>query len=219
VDDRVHDRLAAAGPGAEGGVSMDATMPRQPLRLPVGGAGPRALGWWGMVWVIATEAAFFAYLLFSYFYLASMAVGAWPPSGPPELKLAIPNTVILLLSSGAMIVADRAMRGGSRGRLRIALLVTLVLGIVFLVIQGIEFSHKSFGPGRDAYGSLFFTILGFHGAHVLAGLVMVAFATVVAWSRGDRAARVTLRNVAMYWHFVDVVWLAVFASLYLSPRL
>lgn len=48
---------------------------------------------------------------------------------------------------------------------------------------------------------------------------MVAFATALAWSRGDRAARVTLRNVAMYWHFVDAVWLAVFASLYLSPRL
>jgi cytochrome c oxidase subunit I+III len=172
-----------------------------------------------MVWVIATEAAFFAYLLFSYFYLASMTNGAWPPAGPPELRLALPNTFILLLSSAAMVVADRAMRGGARGRLRLALVATLALGIVFLCVQAVEFSHKPFGPGRDAYGSLFFTILGFHGAHVLAGLVMVAFATALAWSRGDRAARVTLRNVAMYWHFVDAVWLAVFASLYLSPRL
>ena len=190
-----------------------------PVRLPVGGSGPRALGWWGMVWVIATEAAFFAYLLFSYFYLASMTREAWPPEGAPELRLAVPNTVILLASSGAIWLAERGMRGGSRGRLHSGLVATLVLGIAFVAIQAVEFSHKAFGPDRDAYGSLFFTILGFHGAHVVAGLVMVAFATALAWSRGDRAARVTLRNVAMYWHFVDAVWLAVFTSLYLSPRL
>jgi heme/copper-type cytochrome/quinol oxidase subunit 3 len=188
-------------------------------RLPVGGSGPRALGWWGMVWVIATEAAFFAYLLFSYFYIASMAREAWPAEGAPALRLALPNTAILLASSGAIWLAERGMRGGSRARLRLGLAATLALGIAFLAIQAVELSHQSFGPGRDAYGSLFFTILGFHGAHVLAGVVMVAFATVLAWSRGDRPARVTLHNVAMYWHFVDAVWLAVFATLYLSPRL
>lgn len=199
-------------------MSMDAAM-QVPARLPAGGSGERALGWWGMVWVMATEGAFFAYLLFSYFYLASMAGGAWPPEGAPALRLALPNTVILLASSGAVWYAERALRRGSRGAMRAGLAATLVLGAAFLVVQAIELSHQSFGPGRDAYGSLFFTILGFHGAHVVAGVVMMAFATVLAWGRGGRYPRVTLRNVAMYWHFVDAVWLAVFTTLYLSPRL
>jgi heme/copper-type cytochrome/quinol oxidase subunit 3 len=188
-------------------------------RLPVGGSGPRALGWWGMVSVIATEGAFFAYLLFAYFYLASMAREAWPAEGAPALRLALPNTVILLASSGAMWLAERGMRTGSAFRLRIGLAATLLLGMAFLVIQEVEFSQQSFGPGRDAYGGLFFTILGFHAAHVLAGVVVVAFSAVLAWRRDDRSARVTLHNAAMYWHFVDAVWLAVFTTFYLSPRL
>jgi len=85
----------------------------------------------------------------------------------------------------------------------------------------VEYHNKGFTPTTDAYGSLFFTITGFHGAHVLVGLIMLA---VVLLRGSRRAARnegggwLAVANVTMYWHFVDVVWLCVFTSLYLLPH-
>jgi heme/copper-type cytochrome/quinol oxidase subunit 3 len=187
--------------------------------LPVGGRESRSPGRWGMIWVVATEASFFAYLLFSYFYLASMARGVWPPDGVPELKLSLPNTVILLVSSGTMWWAESSIRKGRAAALRIGLVITFVLGCIFLAIQGIEYSHKHFTPQTDAYGSLFYTITGFHGAHVAVGLLMIAVVGIRAFlGHFDRGRHLAVSNVALYWHFVDAVWLAVFTTLYLTPR-
>jgi heme/copper-type cytochrome/quinol oxidase subunit 3 len=178
-----------------------------------------AVGAWGMMLAIATEAALFAYLLFSYFYLASMAHGPWPPHGAPELRLALPNTVILLLSSATMWWAESGIRRGAQGRLRWGLLLTFVLGAIFLGIQGVEYGSQHFTLRTDAYGSLFYTITGFHGAHVFAGLLMNGVVQARAWLGHFTAERhLAVTNVAWYWHFVDVVWLAVFTSLYLSPH-
>jgi len=179
----------------------------------------RSTGFWGMLLLIATEASLFAYLLFSYFYLGSMAAGPWPPEGPPSLKLVLPNTILLLLSSGTMFWAESGIRRGQRGRLRFGLLLTLILGVIFLIIQGIEYSKQVITPTTHAYGSLFFTITGFHGAHVAAGLVMIAVVAARAFLQHfDVHRHEAVTNVSWYWHFVDVVWLAVFTCLYLSPR-
>ena len=175
----------------------------------------RSPGFWGMMLLIATEASLFAYLLFSYFYLASMATGPWPPEGPPSLKLVLPNTLILLVSSGTMYWAESGIRRGLTGRLRVGLLVTFALGAIFLTIQGIEYSKKHFLPTTHAYGSLFFTITGFHGAHVAVGLLMIAVIAVRAFLGHFRAHRhEAVTNVSWYWHFVDVVWLFLFVSIY-----
>jgi heme/copper-type cytochrome/quinol oxidase subunit 3 len=187
--------------------------------LPVGLSRWRSVAYWGMACVVATEASFFAYLLFSYFYLASMSTNAWPGGGAPELGLVAVNTAILLASSGVMLWAEAGARQGDRRRLEVGLGLTLALGVTFLVLQGVEYARSTFSPGTDAHGSLFFTITGFHGAHVFVGLVMLAVVLVRAL-RGhfapDRHAAVSA--TALYWHFVDVVWLAVFTSLYLSPH-
>ena len=183
-------------------------------------AESRSPGRLGMALVVATEATFFAFLLFAYFYLASMAVGAWPPDGAPDLKLALPNTVILIVSSGTIWWAEAGIKKGKQGQLRLGLAVTLVLGIIFLALQALEYSHKTFTPATDAYGSLFFTITGFHGAHVFAGLLMNIVIQIWAWSGQFTARRhLALSNIVLYWHFVDVVWIVVFVSLYLTPRL
>jgi heme/copper-type cytochrome/quinol oxidase subunit 3 len=190
-----------------------------PERLPVDAGGHGATGAWGMILVIVTEASLFAYLLFSYFYLGSMARGGWPPSGAPELRLALPNTFILLLSSVTMWWAEAGIRRGARGRLRVGMLATMALGIVFLAIQLVEYHGKQFTPRTDAYGSLFYTITGFHGAHVAVGLLMIAVVSVRAGlGHFTQRHHLAVTNVTWYWHFVDVVWLAVFTSLYLSPR-
>lgn len=183
-------------------------------------AGRHSPGWWGMVCVLVTEGALFILLLFSYVYTGSFDHSHWMLDGPPDLKLALPNTLILLLSSLTVWWAEKGIKSGKVGQLRAGLGLTLLLGIVFMTIQGIEYSNKKFGPSRDAYSSLFYTITGFHGAHVIVGLIMLA--TVLLWaSAGSFSERrhLAVTNAALYWHFVDAVWLAVFTTLYLAPHL
>jgi len=200
-------------------VTTPSALHAQPLGLPTNPADRRSPGWWGMVLVLSTESAFFAYLLFSYFYLASMASGAWPPNGKPNLTLALPNTLILIASSVAFWWGERGIRSGSQLRLRTGMRIALLLGIAFLVIQGIEYHHQRFTPATNAYGSLFFTITGFHGAHVAVGLLMNIVVQIRAYLGHFSAERhLAVTNAAMYWHFVDAVWIVVFVSLYVFPR-
>jgi cytochrome c oxidase subunit I+III len=190
------------------------------MEVPVGDPAPSSTGGWGMSLLIVNEAMFFAYLIFSYFYLSTRAQQAFPPDGPPDLKLVIPNTFILLGSSVTAWWASRGLDRNNQGRLRAGLIVTIILGIVFLGIQAIEYSAKSSGPDASAYASSFFTTTGFHGAHVLIGLLMLGVILIRAF-RGHFTSRdhLAVSNVILYWHFVDAVWLVVFSSLYLAPRM
>lgn len=196
----------------------DVLIPAEPL--PVAPVGRRASGWYGMLLLIATEAALFIYLLFSYFYLGSQTPGPWPPSGPPALGVAAANTLILLASSVTAAWGQRGIERGRSGRLLVGLVLSLLLGVVFVGIQVHEWLSKSFTPDTNAYGSLFFTITGLHIAHVVAGLVILACLalwTAMGRFRADRHVHVAVG--ILYWHFVDAVWLVVFASLFLTPRL
>jgi cytochrome c oxidase subunit I+III len=187
--------------------------------LPVGASGRRSVGWWGMAGVVTTEACFFAYLLFSYFYLSSLSTNPWPADAP-RLGLPIINTCILLLSSVVAWWGVHGIERGRKGQLRFGMGGALVLGILFLVLQGVEYSREKLSFTRDAYGSLFYTITGFHGAHVFVGLVMLAVVLVRAL-RGHfvRERYEAVTNATLYWHFVDAVWLAVFTTLYVTPHL
>jgi heme/copper-type cytochrome/quinol oxidase subunit 3 len=186
--------------------------------LPANAYAARSSGRWAMRLLIVTEASFFAYLLFSYFYLGSMA-STWPPGGPPSIRIAGPDTILLLLSSVTLWWAETGIERGAQARLRVGLLLTFVLGALFLVLQSVEWSHKAFTLQTSAYGSLFFTVTGFHGAHVAAGLLMNLVVQVWAWRGFFSAERHGLvSNAALYWHFVDAVWIVVFVSLYLIPR-
>jgi cytochrome c oxidase subunit I+III len=141
--------------------------------LPVGASGRRSVGWWGMAGVVTTEGAFFAYLLFAYFYLGSMSVNPWP-SEMPGLALPIVNTALLLASSGVVWWAERGVRAGRTTRLRAGLALAVALGVAFLALQAVEYGREKASATHDAYGSLFYTITGFHGAHVFVGLVMLS---------------------------------------------
>jgi heme/copper-type cytochrome/quinol oxidase subunit 3 len=174
-----------------------------------------------MALLIATEATLFAYLLASYFYLRFRAP-AWPPGGidPPELLVPTINTAILLSSSLPMYWADAGIRHGSQARLVLGLGLSSALGAVFLSVQLFEYARMPFSPQTNVYGSLFFTITGFHGAHVLAGLILSGVTQIRAWLRHFNPRRyLAVETTALYWHFVDVVWIFVFASLYVSPHL
>jgi cytochrome c oxidase subunit 3 len=186
----------------EGRAAVDA--PRQPALLTVG----------AVVW-LASEVMFFGGLFAAYFTLRSEA-SVWPPRGI-ELETATTAvaTVVLIASSFTMHLAVKALRRDDRLATQRWLVVTLALGALFLANQVREFLVLDFGVSTNSYGSLYYTMTGFHGLHVLGGLVLlgvgVAFMGGVA-SRERRAAGV--EAVAYYWHFVDVVWVGLFLTIF-----
>src|SRR5690242_2798148 len=182
----------------------------------------RGLGWYGMVFFIASEAVFFANLIASYLYLRVRAGGAWPPPGTTgghevDKVLAAVNTVILLSSSFPMHYAGRSIARGNRRGLILGLIGTIVLGAIFLSIQAFEYVNNGFGPSTNLFGSVFYTITGFHGAHVTAGLLFLTVC-LVRGIRGDfsKGKHFAVTAGEMYWHFVDAVWIVVVTSLYFT---
>ncbi|MDR6411654.1 cytochrome c oxidase subunit 3 [Paraburkholderia terricola] len=194
--------------------------PAQPRPLPVGSAGERSGGWWGCLTLIATEGSLFGYLIFSYLYLVSQTPQHWPPEGLLKLGLGIANTAILLSSSVFVWLCERCVR---RARLRWAvasMALGVVLGCAFMGIQLIEWRAHPYGLSTHLYGSLYFTITGFHMAHVAVGIVVLLFLllwTALGYFDEQRCAALTIGG--LYWHFVDVVWLFIFSTLYLTPYL
>lgn len=175
---------------------------------------PTMLGLWVF---IATEALFFGMLISSYLYLRVRA-GVWPPPGFPGQDLLIPllNSVVLFSSGATMHGAHLAMRRGDTAVLRGGILVTIVLGAAFLGGQAYEYVHAGFGLSSGLLGSVFFTLTGFHGAHVLAGLVLLA----LIWKRSGEGRYTSEHHLgveasALYWHFVDAVWVVLLTVLYL----
>ena len=183
----------------------------------------------GMVIFLISEAMLFAGLLGGYFVLRWsengfpwQPGGAWPPSGVdvklPILQTAL-ATVFLLSSSATYHFAEVAVK---KGRLGLGWLVgTLLLGSIFIGFQVYEWLHLHheglwFNHG-GVFGSSFFVITGFHGLHVVVGLMLIFW--VIAKQALTRcytpARHVSLNNVGLYWHFVDVVWIFVFTLLYL----
>jgi len=184
--------------------------------LPVGGQEQISTRWWGMMCLIATEGILFVYLIFAYAYLGSQSPGTWPPTGPPSLLLSAPDTLVLLASS--FLLGWGVRKGVSKARLQLALAGTFILGAIFLVVQGFEWAAKPFMLKTNAYSAIYFTLTGFHMAHVVAGLLMLL--VLLGWSVSGRLNYhpECAALGALYWHFVDVVWLAVFTAIYLVPR-
>jgi heme/copper-type cytochrome/quinol oxidase subunit 3 len=192
-------------------------------RLPPPPSSSRDIGWWGMACVCATEAAFFAYLITSYFYLAVRS-SAWPPAGidKPQLKLPLIMTATLLSSSVALWWGEQGIKKGRQAQLRLGTIIAAVLGMTFLALQWKEYHEKlrHFLPQTHAYASTFFTITGFHGAHVAFGLLLILLMLLRAFSgHFDAEKHLGVKVTSLYWHFVDAVWLVIVACLYLSPRL
>jgi heme/copper-type cytochrome/quinol oxidase subunit 3 len=190
--------------------------------LPVGAIDTRATGWWAMIFVVFTEASLFAYLLFSYYYLAVQPhfPGTFPDGGLPDLNLALPNTAILLLSSVAVAWAQFNIERNDNRRLCWGLGIGAVLGMIFLVVQYFEWAGKPFALASSTYSSLYFVVTGFHMAHVIVGVIMLW--ALFAWSAMGYFNRIRYAHIhigALYWHFVDAVWIAVFFTFYLTPYL
>jgi heme/copper-type cytochrome/quinol oxidase subunit 3 len=176
-----------------------------------------------MVWLIATESTLFAILIATYFYIR-FRHPEWPLDHiePPKLELPLIMTVILWSSCIPVHIAEKGIEHGNQGRLKGGLALGWILGAVFLFITiAVEWPETlhHFNPRTNAYGSMFFTITGFHMSHVVVGLSVSLWTQARAWGGAfDEKKHVSVQNFAMYWHFVDIVWLFVLLSVYVSPH-
>ena len=173
----------------------------------------------GMLLFIASEVMFFGGLFAAYFNARASFAGDWGPVHPAEpleiMPVALPITIILISSSFTMQFGVWAIRRGDQRAMRFWTLVTLVLGVIFLIGQAYDYSVLGFGIGDGVFGTTFYTLTGFHGAHVFGGTVGLTILVARA-SQGQFSARnhVAVEAVSIYWHFVDVVWIALFTTLY-----
>ena len=173
----------------------------------------------GMLLFISSEVMFFGGLFAAYFSARVSFAGTWgPPEGAEPLEIlpiALPITLVLLTSSVTMHWAVQSIRRGSLGGLRLWLGVTLALGILFLAGQAYDYTLLGFGISDGVFGTVFYTLTGFHGAHVFGGVVGLSILTARA-GQGQFSARnhVAVEAVSYYWHFVDLVWVALFTTLY-----
>ena len=184
-------------------------------------------GMMGMYIFLASEVMFFGSLFAVYFYLYGSHL-VWPPPAPKGVSdfyvnwqpIPLLNTFVLLSSGVTCHFALEAIRQDNRRRFFILLITTIILGFAFEIGQLIEFI-AAFGRGLDlkanTFASAFFTMTGFHGAHVLGGLVLLILVLYRA-SRGQFSSKhhVAVAAVTLYWHFVDVVWIFLFGILYLG---
>jgi cytochrome c oxidase subunit 3 len=170
----------------------------------------------GMVVWLASELMFFAGLFAAWFGVRAVNE-VWPPDG---VHLDVPRTavatVVLVASSFTLHAGERAAHHGDRSRAVGWVLLTAVLGTAFLANQAVEWAELDFSVSSHAYGTLFYVLTGFHGLHVLGGVVLMLAVLGVGTGRGTRAPlHESLTVTAYYWHFVDVVWVAMFATIYL----
>lgn len=200
-------------------------------------------GMWAVVLFISSEAMFFSALFTTYFYLRARIPG-WEPvfqrcvSGCEkpkafadfprdltpistnffglEIPLVLINTVVLLLSSVTMQLAVSAIRTDRRAAAVRWLAATVVMGAWFVFGQGYEYLHLGFLPDNGIFTTVFFTLTGFHGAHVTGGVIANAL-VLLRTTKGHFTSRRHLffEAASIYWHFVDVVWIGLFTTIYI----
>jgi cytochrome c oxidase subunit III len=171
----------------------------------------------GMVVFVASEAMFFATFFGAYFTIYAVNP-AWPPAGFPRLKpeLATVLTVVLVSSSVTLQIGVRAIRRDRTRAMLVWLGLTILLGAGFLGLQLYDYSLLGFGVRDGIFGSLFYVMTGLHMAHVFGGVVFLVL--VLVQGLGGQltdAHHDSLEAGAIYWHFVDVVWICLFTTFYI----
>ena len=198
---------------------------------------------YGMVLFIASEVMFFVAWFWSFFEFAIYwpervsswdaanpifadglaRFGDWPPVGVETFDpfhLPLINTLVLLLSGTTVTWAHHALQHGDRAGARNGLILTVILGFFFTLLQIYEYDHAQFTFDGTLYGSAFFMATGFHGAHVIIGTIFLLVCLIRLMMGGFTPEKhFGFEAAAWYWHFVDVVWLFLFAFVYVAPHL
>src|SRR4051812_19804936 len=166
---------------------------------------------------IASEIMLFGSFFTIYFFVRISADTPWP-TPPYELPVFVAgmNTIILVTSSFTMHWALQAIKRGNRAGMQAGLALTFLMGLTFLLTQILEYARIGFTPHDQAFGTIFFSLTGLHGAHVFVGLTILAAMTTRAF-RGhfDPEHHHGVEIGGIYWHFVDVMWIVVFTTVYI----
>lgn len=221
VLDKTVEKQVSVPPGFDEGPPPE--FPRDPFGRGRDGPAKRPVSnaRLGMLIFLGAEAMFFAGLIGA-FLVFRLGSATWPPPGQPYLPVGVTgvNTLILLFSAYTMGRAVRAIRGGNRQGLAGWLLMTALLGTIFLGVQGYEWArliHFGFTLSSGTYGSTFYTLIGLHGAHVFGAvlwlLIVLAGAKAHRFSTTDHVA---VMVCGMYWYFVVGLWPVLFTLVYLS---
>ncbi len=190
--------------------------------FPVLVSGSRAPLWWAMLLLVVIETMVFATFISSYYYLRFHAP-YWPPVGAklPELTLPTINTLVLLASSAAVVYADSGIsRYGNVTRLKVGMSIAILLSLVFLTLKIVEYYDVEYFWDNHAYGSIIWTIVIFHAAHVasvtLKGMVVL---TLAFRGHFTRYRHLGVQVNGLYWHFVVLIWIPLYITIYITPRL
>ncbi|HLF76768.1 MAG TPA: cytochrome c oxidase subunit 3 [Dehalococcoidia bacterium] len=179
----------------------------------------------GMVLFIASEIMLFGGLFACYFYVRNQAE-TWPPEGI-EHELSVSTaailSIILISSSVAAHIGIHGLKSGSQTLFKLGIASAIVLGSIFIggqIYEWLTLMDEGLNAHSGVYGSTFYLITGFHGSHVIVGLLMLIVVLLRAYWRDFTPRRHLFADAAvLYWHFVDVVWVFVFTILYVTPKL
>lgn len=177
---------------------------------------------WGMILFITSEVAFFFAFFWAFFHrrlAPSPELGCtWPPSGiTPINPFSVPllNTTVLLASGVTVTWAHHSLIANDRAGSLQSLLLTIILGAYFTLLQGMEYIEASFTIADSTYGATFFVATGFHGLHVLIGSTFLLMCLIrIQAHQFSNMHHFGFEAAAWYWHFVDVVWIFLFLSIY-----
>jgi len=195
---------------------MQPTDIKNPTQVAAPSLDNNKLGVWTL---LGSEAVFFSALIVTYIVNRGRSVTGPYPQQVLDIPLTALNTFVLICSSLTMVTAFAAIQRGETVRARNWLFATMGLGLVFLTGQAIEFSllyQHGLSLHSNLFGASFFTLTGFHGAHVLAGVIWIGFVVSLIYrGRVTQDKPVAVELVGLYWHFVDLVWILIFTIVYL----
>jgi cytochrome c oxidase subunit I+III len=188
--------------------------------LPSEAFGHRSTLWWGTMGIVAIEGTMFALLITNYLYLKGRNAH-WPPGVfPPALFWGTLNTLLLLVSAIPNELAKQAAKKYDLRKVQLWLVVCVVFGAAFNIIRIFEFRSLNVWWDQNAYGSIVWTLLGFHTVHILTDLLDTGVLTVLMLTGPLEEKRfIDVTENAIYWYFVVLAWLPIYALIYFAPRL
>jgi heme/copper-type cytochrome/quinol oxidase subunit 3 len=175
-----------------------------------------------MLLVIGSEAIFFISLIMGYVYFWRSGNYVAAVKATLDIKSTGIFTILLISSSFTFWLAEHSYKKGEQKKIKVWLLTTIVLGAVFLIGQGHEYYRllqSNFKLSTSLFGTTFYTLTGFHGLHVLFGIIMLLILFILTLQGFFERKSTVLSTIGIYWHFVDVVWIAVFTIVYVLPHI
>ena len=175
------------------------------------------------IWLfLASDCLFFGAFISAYLLYRGRSTVPPGPKDVFDIPFTSATSFILLMSSLTMVLALAAIQRGDERRLKIWLLATVLLGATFIggqVFEFTEFDREGLGLGTNLFGSSFYVLTGFHGAHVTAGIIwLLSLWGMASQGRLKQADAEKVEIAGLYWHFVDVVWIVIFTVIYLVPQ-